>query len=69
MGQATDWDFPGTIKKLVARSGEPVIRQAISAAMRMLGGQFVLGRTMKEALRNAPGTDGEFFKVPKVIER
>ena len=23
----------------------------------------------QEALRNAPGTDGEFFKVPKVIER
>ncbi len=23
----------------------------------------------EEALRNAPGTDGEFFKVPKVIER
>ena len=23
----------------------------------------------EEALRGAPGTDGEFFKVPKVIER
>ncbi len=53
MGLTPDWDFPGTIKKLVSRSGEPVIRQAISAAMRMLGGQFVLGRTMKESLRNA----------------
>ena len=23
----------------------------------------------KEAMRNAPATDGEFFKVPKVIEK
>jgi len=53
MGQSADWNLQGTIKKLVARSGEPVIRQAIGAAMRMLGGQFVLGRSMKEALRNA----------------
>ncbi|MDR3527194.1 MAG: bifunctional proline dehydrogenase/L-glutamate gamma-semialdehyde dehydrogenase PutA [Rhizomicrobium sp.] len=53
MGQGADWNLQGTIKKLVARSGEPVIRQAVSTAMRVLGGQFVLGRNMKEALRNA----------------
>jgi len=53
MGLTQDYDFEAIIKKLVSRSGEPVIRQAISAAMRMLGGQFVLGRTMKEAMRNA----------------
>lgn len=46
------WNLPSTFKSLVARSGEPVIRQAVGAAMRMLGGQFVLGRTIKEALRN-----------------
>jgi RHH-type proline utilization regulon transcriptional repressor/proline dehydrogenase/delta 1-pyrroline-5-carboxylate dehydrogenase len=53
MGLTPDWDFQSILKKLVSRSGEPVIRQAISAAMRMLGGQFVLGRTMGEAMRNA----------------
>ncbi len=53
MGLTPDWDLQGTLKKLVSRTGEPVIRQAISSAMRMLGGQFVLGRTMHEALRNA----------------
>ena len=53
MGQTAGWDFEGILKKLVARSGEPVIRQAIMAAMRMLGGQFVLGRTMDEAMKNA----------------
>ena len=53
MGQVPGWDLEAILKKLVARSGEPVIRQAVTAAMRMLGGQFVLGRTMSEGLRNA----------------
>ncbi|MDE2183817.1 MAG: bifunctional proline dehydrogenase/L-glutamate gamma-semialdehyde dehydrogenase PutA [Alphaproteobacteria bacterium] len=53
MGLAPEWDFENIIKKLVARSGEPVIRQAITAAMRVLGGQFVLGRTMAEAMKAA----------------
>jgi RHH-type transcriptional regulator, proline utilization regulon repressor / proline dehydrogenase / delta 1-pyrroline-5-carboxylate dehydrogenase len=53
MGQARGWDLEAILKKLVARSGEPVIRQAIGSAMRMLGGQFVLGRTIAEAMRNA----------------
>lgn len=53
MGEDVTWNLESTIGKLIARSGEPVIRQAISVAMRMLGGQFVLGRSMKEALRSA----------------
>jgi RHH-type transcriptional regulator, proline utilization regulon repressor / proline dehydrogenase / delta 1-pyrroline-5-carboxylate dehydrogenase len=52
LDESKDRDFAAILKKLVARSGEPVIRQAIGAAMRVLGGQFVLGRTMQEALRN-----------------
>ncbi len=49
---AAKWDFEGIWKKLVTRTGEPVIRQAVTYAMRILGGQFVLGRTIEEALRN-----------------
>ncbi|MEN2979723.1 bifunctional proline dehydrogenase/L-glutamate gamma-semialdehyde dehydrogenase PutA [Tistrella bauzanensis] len=42
--------------RLVARSGAPVIRQALHAAMRMMGKQFVQGRTINEALERArPG--------------
>jgi RHH-type transcriptional regulator, proline utilization regulon repressor / proline dehydrogenase / delta 1-pyrroline-5-carboxylate dehydrogenase len=41
------------IKRLVARSGEPVIRQAVRQAVKVLGDQFVLGRTIKEALVRA----------------
>jgi len=46
-------DFENTLRRLVARTGEPVIRQAVTAAMRILGRQFVQGRTIHEALANA----------------
>jgi RHH-type proline utilization regulon transcriptional repressor/proline dehydrogenase/delta 1-pyrroline-5-carboxylate dehydrogenase len=41
------------LKRLVGRSGEPVIRQALRQAMRVLGDSFVLGRTIEEALARA----------------
>ncbi|MDH3690523.1 MAG: bifunctional proline dehydrogenase/L-glutamate gamma-semialdehyde dehydrogenase PutA, partial [Gammaproteobacteria bacterium] len=39
--------------RLVGRAGEPVIRQSVTQAMRILGRQFVMGRSMKEALDRA----------------
>ncbi|MCZ4338968.1 bifunctional proline dehydrogenase/L-glutamate gamma-semialdehyde dehydrogenase PutA [Shewanella colwelliana] len=41
------------LNRLVNRMGEPVIRQAMLAAMKIMGKQFVLGRTVKEALKNS----------------
>jgi RHH-type proline utilization regulon transcriptional repressor/proline dehydrogenase/delta 1-pyrroline-5-carboxylate dehydrogenase len=41
------------LKRMVARSGEPFIRQALRQAMRILGDNFVLGRTIKEAIQRA----------------
>jgi len=44
---------PGTVLgKLIKRSGVPVIRSAMMQAMKIMGRQFVLGRNIKEALRN-----------------
>ncbi|MCG8518708.1 MAG: bifunctional proline dehydrogenase/L-glutamate gamma-semialdehyde dehydrogenase PutA [Pseudomonadales bacterium] len=40
-------------KRLVKRSGEPVIRSAMYRAMGIMGKQFVLGRDIDEALKNA----------------
>src|SRR5271155_4427840 len=40
----------GVLRRLAARSGEPVVRQAVTAAMRILGRQFVIGRTIEEAI-------------------
>ncbi|QUL39451.1 bifunctional proline dehydrogenase/L-glutamate gamma-semialdehyde dehydrogenase PutA [Erythrobacter sp. JK5] len=42
-----------TLKRTVNRLGEPVIRKATLQAMRILGGQFVYGRTIDEALKRA----------------
>jgi RHH-type proline utilization regulon transcriptional repressor/proline dehydrogenase/delta 1-pyrroline-5-carboxylate dehydrogenase len=51
--ETAKWDFQGIWRKLVSRSGEPVIRNAVTYAMRILGRQFVLGRTIEEALKRA----------------
>ncbi len=40
----------GFVRGLAARLGEPVIRAAMMQAMRLMGEQFVLGRTIGEAL-------------------
>jgi RHH-type proline utilization regulon transcriptional repressor/proline dehydrogenase/delta 1-pyrroline-5-carboxylate dehydrogenase len=40
-----------TLRGMVRRLGEPVIRTAVAAAMREMGEQFVLGRTIDEAVR------------------
>jgi len=40
-------------KRLIKRSGEPVIRSAMYQAMAIMGKQFVLGRDIDEALKNA----------------
>ena len=42
----------GTLHGLVRRLGEPVIRKAVGQAMAEMGSQFVLGRTIDEALKN-----------------
>lgn len=41
------------LKRMIRRSGEPVIRQAALAAMKLLGQQFVMGETIDAAVRRA----------------
>ncbi|HLY56083.1 MAG TPA: proline dehydrogenase family protein, partial [Stellaceae bacterium] len=48
-----DGEAGGLVRRLIARSGEPVIRQAVTAGMRIMGRQFVMGRTIDEALERA----------------
>jgi RHH-type proline utilization regulon transcriptional repressor/proline dehydrogenase/delta 1-pyrroline-5-carboxylate dehydrogenase len=38
------------LKRLLARAGEPFVRQGVGAAMRMMGEIFVMGRNIGEAL-------------------
>ncbi len=46
-------DLRAVLRRFAQRSGEPVVRQAVTAAMRILGRQFVMGRTIGEALARA----------------
>jgi RHH-type proline utilization regulon transcriptional repressor/proline dehydrogenase/delta 1-pyrroline-5-carboxylate dehydrogenase len=52
-GRSNGDDWRNVMRKLVHRSGEPVIRQAVTQAMRVMGRQFVMGRTIGEALERA----------------
>src|SRR3954471_24408432 len=55
-------DLGGILKRLVTRSGEPVIRQAVTQAMKILGRQFVMGRTIEEALERAEATEARGYR-------
>jgi RHH-type proline utilization regulon transcriptional repressor/proline dehydrogenase/delta 1-pyrroline-5-carboxylate dehydrogenase len=41
------------LTRLIAKGGEPLIRGGVDLAMRMLGNQFVTGRSIAEALANS----------------
>src|SRR5687768_8361651 len=47
------WDFDAIWRGLAARLGEPLIRQAVISAVKLLGQHFVLGRTIEEALEKS----------------
>lgn len=48
--QDTDDAVDGFLRGLVRKSGEPIIREALRHAMKIIGRQFVSGRTIEEAL-------------------
>ena len=52
----------GLVSRLLARTGEPIIRRAMRQAMRILGDQFVLGRTIGEALGRAAAQEAQFYR-------
>ncbi len=41
------------LKRMIRKSGEPVIRQAALAAMKLLGQQFVMGEAIEDAIKRA----------------
>ncbi|GAA4858079.1 bifunctional proline dehydrogenase/L-glutamate gamma-semialdehyde dehydrogenase PutA [Luteimonas vadosa] len=57
----TKRDVHNAFKRLVGRMGEPVIRLAVRQAMRIMGHQFVMGRSIGEALTRArKGTNAAY---------
>jgi RHH-type proline utilization regulon transcriptional repressor/proline dehydrogenase/delta 1-pyrroline-5-carboxylate dehydrogenase len=51
----------GTLRAAVKRLGEPVIRTAVGQALKELGRQFVLGRTIEEAMEEAKEREAEGY--------
>ena len=62
MGNDVSADGFGFLKRLVRKSGEPILRNAIKQAMRIMGRQFVLGQTMDEALRLARAEEAKGYR-------
>lgn len=63
LGKGRSGKPAGILRRLIARSGEPVIRQALRQAMRVMGDQFVLGRTIEEAMRRAADLEQEGYRM------
>ncbi len=42
-----------SLRRLVARLGEPVVRESVNQAMRIMGRQFVMGRSIENAIERA----------------
>ena len=55
-------DLRAALRRFAARSGEPVVRQAVTAAMRILARQFVMGRTIEEALERARAAGHQAYR-------
>ncbi|MCJ8138976.1 bifunctional proline dehydrogenase/L-glutamate gamma-semialdehyde dehydrogenase PutA [Falsirhodobacter halotolerans] len=60
-GKVLDDDQGGTLRRMVRRLGEPVIRTAVGRAMKEMGRQFVLGQTIDAALSRARSREAQGF--------
>ncbi|MEO6065252.1 MAG: proline dehydrogenase family protein, partial [Lysobacterales bacterium] len=62
LSDATQREPAGALKRLVARAGEPMIRLAVRQAMRIMGHQFVMGRTIAEAITRSRRGDNANYR-------
>ncbi|MEO5595834.1 MAG: bifunctional proline dehydrogenase/L-glutamate gamma-semialdehyde dehydrogenase PutA, partial [Lysobacteraceae bacterium] len=62
LSDATRRSVGGAFKRLIGRAGEPVIRLAVRQAMRIMGHQFVMGRTIGEALARSRKVGNSAFR-------
>jgi RHH-type proline utilization regulon transcriptional repressor/proline dehydrogenase/delta 1-pyrroline-5-carboxylate dehydrogenase len=62
LARETRRDPWAAFKRLVARLGEPVIRLGLRHAMQILGQQFVMGRTIAEALARSRDEEHRLYR-------
>ena len=53
----------GAMSSLFSKMGEPVIRNAMMQAMRLLGRQFVIGQSIENALKNSHRPDNAPYRM------
>lgn len=53
LSQSTQRNFRSVVGRLANRSGEPVVRLAVRQAMKIMGHQYVMGRSIKSALERS----------------
>src|SRR5690348_14110388 len=62
LDQAVEKNLANYLGALATRLGEPVIRAAFRQAMRIMGHQFVMGRSIQEALKRAKDDENRKFR-------
>ena len=58
----TRGDATAFLGRMISRNGEPIIRQALNGAMRIMASQFVMGRSIEEAMDRADTADGRRYR-------
>ncbi len=61
LGKAVLGDSNSSLKRLIARAGEPFVRQGVGAAMRLMGQVFVMGRNIEEAMKRMEAKENRGF--------
>jgi RHH-type proline utilization regulon transcriptional repressor/proline dehydrogenase/delta 1-pyrroline-5-carboxylate dehydrogenase len=68
LGRDVETDVSGFLGRLVKRTGEPVLRNAMRQAMRIMGQQFVMGQTMPDALSRASQAPSLYYSFDMLGE-
>ncbi len=58
----SDDGLTATLRRVVARGGEPLVRKGVDMAMRLMGEQFVTGESIEQALANARPREAQGFR-------
>jgi len=62
LSSGTTFNLAAALGRLVNRSGEPMVRTAIRQAMRIMGHQYVMGRTIEEALDRSRKKNNSLYR-------
>ncbi|MBL8511981.1 MAG: proline dehydrogenase family protein, partial [Betaproteobacteria bacterium] len=55
-------DMGGWLTRLAARAGEPIVRTALRQGMKLMAEQFVMGRTIEDALKRSISADHKNYR-------